>query len=86
MDAVWKQLVVDIRASDFDPARDPMNLPAFFRLTSDNVLAYLRVQIETRPAAPSVAPALAARTWLVPELKYVRSTFVSYVLFGIYSE
>ncbi len=35
---MWRQMLVGVRASDFDPQRDPMNLPAFFHLTSDAML------------------------------------------------
>ncbi len=79
VNAVWEQLLVGIRASDFDPARDPMNLPAFFRLTSDNVLAYLRVQIETRSQEPHAAPTLAARKWLVTELRYIYAQYHAFI-------
>ncbi len=77
---MWRQMLVGVCASDFDPQRDPMNLPAFFRLTSDAMLAYLRVRAPNAPvpAAPpaAAAPRLASRSrdaasWTIAQLKYV---------------
>ncbi len=76
--AVWRLMMVGARASDFDPQRDPMNLPAFFRLTSDEMLAYLQARAQSVPAqAPAAAvPSVASRSadamqWTSAQLKYV---------------
>ncbi len=75
---LWRLMAVGARAGDFDPQRDPMNLPAFFRLTSDDMLAYLRVRAQTLPAqAPAVVvPSVASRSadamhWTTAQLRYV---------------
>ena len=54
--SLWKQMMIDIRPSDFDPRRDPMNLPAFFRLTSPDVLAFLHIRAEDSPPPPPPPP------------------------------
>ncbi len=55
-----------------------MNLPAFFRLTSDEMLAYLQARAQSVPAqAPAAAvPSVASRSadamqWTSAQLKYV---------------
>lgn len=49
-----------LRRDDLDPKRDPMDVPAFLRLVSDDVLEYLRLLdlsiAPKAPPAPSVPP------------------------------
>lgn len=73
--ATWRQLMVNVHLDDFDPRRDPMNLPAFFRLTSDQVLGFLRVQAEDDPPTPRALITNAEE--LSPgQLRYVLVVFV----------
>ncbi len=55
-------MMVGARASDFDPQHDPVNLPMFFRPTSDEMLAYLQARAQSMPAqAPAaVVPSVAS--------------------------
>jgi hypothetical protein len=67
---LWCQMMVGVRKNDVDPSRDPMNLPAFFRLTSNDVLAFLQVRatdsLRTEPALTKNAAHLS-----LEQLQYV---------------
>jgi hypothetical protein len=62
---LWKQMLINIRKDDFDPRRDPMNVPAFFRLTSATTLSFLRLCQDDERSSAS-APSSAARGRSIP--------------------
>lgn len=69
--AMWLQMSIDIHSDDFDPKRDPMNLPAFFRLTSTAVLAFLQLRAADHPAPMSRIPVTNAEELTLTKMRYI---------------
>lgn len=66
---LWLQMAIDIHNDDFDPKRDPMNLPAFFRLTSPDVLRFLQLRATDHPPPVSRSPVKEAGTLTLSQMR-----------------
>jgi hypothetical protein len=69
--ALWLQLAIDVHIDDFDPKRDPMNLPAFFRLISPGVLALLTVCSHNHPPPLHRISVTTTQDLSLPKIQYV---------------